>query len=78
MKTMTCKQMGGACDKVFQADTFAEMAALSQEHGMEMMQQQDQAHMSIIMEMMQLMQDPGGMAKWVEGKKTEFDAIPND
>jgi len=34
--------------------------------------------MTVIMEMMQLMQDPGGMAKWVEGKKQEFDAIPHD
>ena len=40
---MTCKQMGGACEKVFQADTFEEMAKMSQEHGMEMMQQQDKA-----------------------------------
>ena len=78
MKTMTCKQMGGACEKVFQANTFEEMAKMSQEHGMEMMQQQDPAHMTVIMEMMKLMQDPGGMAKWVEGKKQEFDAIPHD
>ncbi len=29
MKTMTCKQLGGACDKEFQANTFEEMAELS-------------------------------------------------
>jgi len=27
--TTTCKQLGGACDKVFQADTFEEIAELS-------------------------------------------------
>ena len=41
MKTMTCKQLGGACDQEFQAETFEEMAALSQQHGKEMFQQQD-------------------------------------
>ena len=39
MKTMTCSQLGGACDKEFQAETFEEMAELSKQHGMEMFQQ---------------------------------------
>ncbi len=29
MKTMTCRQLGGACDKKFHAETFDEMAELS-------------------------------------------------
>lgn len=36
MKTMTCKQLGGACDKEFSANTFEEIAELSKQHGMEM------------------------------------------
>jgi len=36
MKTMTCNQLGGACDKEFQANTFEEMAEMSKKHGMEM------------------------------------------
>lgn len=35
MKTMTCKQLGGACDLTFQAETFEEMARQSQQHGLE-------------------------------------------
>ncbi len=27
MKTMTCKQLGGACDKAFSANTFEELAS---------------------------------------------------
>ena len=27
MKTMTCKQLGGACDLEFQAETFEEIAS---------------------------------------------------
>ena len=38
MKTMTCKQLGGACDKEFHANTFDEMAEMSKTHGMEMFQ----------------------------------------
>jgi hypothetical protein len=38
MKTMTCKQLGGACDQPFNATTFDEIAVLSKKHGMEMFQ----------------------------------------
>ena len=46
MKTMNCKQLGGACDKEFRADTFEEIAELSKQHGMEMYQTQDAAHLA--------------------------------
>ena len=36
MKKMTCKQLGGACDLEFQANTFDEIAELSKKHGKEM------------------------------------------
>lgn len=78
MKTMTCKQLGGACDKVFKAETFDEMAELSRAHGMQMFQEGDAAHMAVIQEMMVLMNDPEAMAKWLEGKKAEFAAIADD
>jgi len=32
MKTMNCKQLGGACDEVFRADSFDEMAQMSKKH----------------------------------------------
>jgi len=48
MKTMTCKQMGGACDETFSAETFEEMAELSKQHGMEMFQKGDEAHLKIM------------------------------
>jgi len=78
MKTMTCKQLGGACDKVFQAESFDEMADLSRAHGMQMFQEGDAAHMKVIQEMMVLMNDPEAMAKWLEGKKAAFAAIADD
>ena len=78
MKTMTCKQMGGACDASFSANTFEEMAELSKAHGMEMFQQGDAAHLKVMADMAQLMQDPIAMMKWFEAKKAEFEAYPED
>lgn len=74
MKTMTCKELGGACDLEFHANTFDEMARMSQNHGKEMFQKGDQSHMQAVGEMRNLMQSANGMAKWMEGKRREFDA----
>lgn len=35
MKTMTCRQLGGACDKEFHANTFEEMAGKVKSMGLE-------------------------------------------
>ena len=76
MKTMTCNQLGGACDKEFQAETFEEMAELSKQHGMEMFQEQDAAHLEAMNKMQELMKVPGEMEKWFESKRKEFEALP--
>jgi len=78
MKTMTCKQMGGACDETFSAETFEEMANLSKTHGMEMFQKQDAAHLAIMNEMKSIMDKPGGMEEYMAQKRREFDAVPED
>jgi len=78
MKTMTCRQLGGACDKVFKAETFDEMAELSRAHGMKMFQEGDAAHMVVIQEMIELMNHPEEMKKWLEVKRAEFDALADD
>ena len=55
MKTMTCKQLGGACNLEFQADTFEEMAEMSKKHGMEMFQKKDAAHLQAMGAMQEMM-----------------------
>ena len=50
MKTMTCKQLGGACDTEFHANSFEEMAELSKKHGMEMFQKGDKDHLEAMNE----------------------------
>ena len=78
MKTMTCKQLGGACDLAFHAETFEEMAELSKKHGMEMYKVSDEAHLKAMQEMQTLMKSPEAMAEWMEGKRNEFDALPSN
>ncbi|WP_139957160.1 DUF1059 domain-containing protein [Flavicella sediminum] len=75
MKTMTCKQLGGACAKEFHAETFEEMAELSKKHGMEMFQKGDASHLKAMEEMQSLMKSPEAMQLWFEGKRNEFNAI---
>ncbi|MDP3986926.1 MAG: DUF1059 domain-containing protein [Nanoarchaeota archaeon] len=74
MKTMTCEQLGGACDKEFRAETFEEMTELSKNHGMEMVG--DEAHREAMHKIMELMKDPSAMNEWIENKNKEFDELP--
>lgn len=76
MKTMTCKQLGGACDKEFKADTFEEIAEVSKKHAMEMFQNEDEPHLKAMNQMKELMSKDGAMEKWMEDKRKEFAALP--
>lgn len=78
MKTMTCKQLGGACEKEFKADTFEEMANLSKQHGMEMFQKQDAAHLEAMGRIQALMQDPKALEDFFDDKEKQFDALPEN
>jgi hypothetical protein len=75
---MTCNQLGGACEEKFRAETFEEMAELSQAHGMKMHQEQDAAHLEAMSKMQELMNNPENMQKWFESKQAEFEAMPDD
>ena len=75
---MTCKQLGGACDKEFQAKTFEEMAEMGKKHGMEMYEKGDEGHIKVMKEMKELMNDPEAMKEWMESKQKEFDALPEN
>ena len=78
MKTMTCKQLGGACEKEFHAGSFEEMAELSKKHGMEMFQKGDQEHIKAMNAMQELMKTPDAMKQWFENKRKEFESLPED
>ncbi len=69
---MTCKQLGGACSKEFSASTFEEIAVMSKNHGMAMMN--DPGHKEAMKKMMELMKS-GKMKEWYEGKRKEFEEM---
>lgn len=68
MKTMTCKQFGGACDAKFHVNSLGEIAANSKQHAMEMFQKKDAVHLKAMNEM----QEP----KKPEAMKEEFWGLP--
>ena len=76
MKKMTCKQLGGACNIEFQANTFEEMADMGKKHGMEMFHKGDQDHLNAMNEMQELMKSPDSMKQWFDSKRKEFEALP--
>jgi hypothetical protein len=78
MKTMTCKQLGGACDKEFNANTFEEIAEMSKKHGMELFQKGDEPHLKAMNEMQELMKSPDTIKEWFENKRKEFNALPGN
>ena len=61
MKTMTCKQLEGACDESFSAETFEEIAEMSKRHGVEMFQKRDEEHLKAMEAMENLMQCRSGL-----------------
>jgi len=77
MKTMTCKELGGACDMEFQADSFDEMTRLSKAHGTEMFKMGDKEHIEAMNAMMEFMHNPGDMQKWMDEKRELFESKPS-
>jgi predicted small metal-binding protein len=78
MKTMTCRQLGGACDQKLSANSFEEIAEVSKKHVTEMFQINDEDHLNAAGKMKELMKTPGAMKEWFENKRKEFDALPED
>ena len=78
MKTMTCNQLAGACDMEFHAESFDEMAKLSQQHGAEMFQKGDEAHLKAMEAMKEKMNDPKAMQEWMDKKREEFNSLLED
>lgn len=78
MKTMTCRQLGGACELEFHAETFEEMAEQSKKHGTDMFHKGDEDHLKAMNQMMELMKDPKAMENWFAQKKAEFEALSHN
>ena len=78
MKTMTCRQLGGACDKEFHADTFEAIAEMSKSHGIEMFKINDKPHLEAMGKMKELVKTPEDFGMWLEKKSQIFDSLPDN
>lgn len=76
MKMMTCRQLAGACDLEFKAETFEEMAEMSKAHAMEMFKKNDAGHLKAMADMKELMKTPGASEAWFAKVRKEFDDLP--
>jgi len=72
---MTCKQLGGASDLEFHANSFDEIAEDSKNHAMDMLEKNDPAHLNAMDKMRQLMKTPEAMADCFENKRMEFENL---
>jgi hypothetical protein len=51
---------------------------MSKNHGMEMFQKGDKAHLEAMDKMQELMKSPNAMQEWFADKRKAFDALPSD
>ena len=78
MKTMTCNQLGGACNQTFSANTFDELAMMVSKHAREMVQQGDAAHIEAMNAMRNNMNSPEAMNAWMDEKRRTFNSMPDN
>jgi len=75
---MTCKQMGGPCDKAFQGNDANEVIKAMDAHLTEMVTSGDEAHKPARTAMDARWQDPAGGKAWYEKTMADFAALPED
>jgi len=78
MKKMTCKQLWGACDEEFMANSFEEIWENIKKHGIEMFKIGDNAHIEAMDKMKWMMKNPESMKEWMESKRNAFDSLADN
>jgi hypothetical protein len=77
MKSISCKELGGACELVFRGRSFEDVAELSQAHGQEMIAIADGPHLDAIAEMTRIL-EAGEVESWLQAKMDLFELLPED
>lgn len=78
MKTMTCSQLGGACDFQLQGETADKVIKLQDKHLNDVVAGGDEAHKEALKEMKGRWKHPVSGMKWYKNTKREFGALPED
>ncbi|MDQ6697660.1 MAG: hypothetical protein M3Z46_09425 [Actinomycetota bacterium] len=78
MKTMTCNQLGGACDAELHGETANDVIKAQDKHLKEVVAEGDEAHKGALQDMKGRWKHPlSGMA-WYRNTKRAFAALPED
>ena len=78
MKTMTCKQLGGACDTPFHGNTADEVIKAEDKHLREIVASGDETHESALKMMKGRWKNPISGWGWYMKTKKAFAALPED
>ena len=78
MKTMTCKQLGGACNHQLRGDTADEVIKAQDQHLKDAVAGGDAAHEPALNDMKGRWKHPIKGMGWYKDTKREFAALPDD
>ena len=78
MKTMTCHQLGGACDHELRGDSADEVIKAQDRHLKEAVDAGDTAHQKALSEMKGRWKNPLKGMGWYRQAKKDFAALPED
>jgi len=78
VKTMTCRQLGGACDLEFHGTNADEIIKAQDKHLNDIVEGGDEAHRSALKEMKGRWRHPISGMGWYRNTKREFAALSAD
>ena len=78
MKTMTCRQLGGACDHPLRGETADEVIQAQDKHLKEVVAAGDEVHKSALNDMKGRWKNPIKGMGWYRNTKRDFAALSED
>jgi hypothetical protein len=78
MKTMTCKQLGGPCDRPHQGKTANDVIKAQDQHLKDVVASGDDTHETALKEMKGRWKNPVGGMGWYRRAKRDFAGLPED
>ncbi len=78
MKTMTCSQLGGACDFQLHGETADDVIKLQDTHLNDIVASGDETHEGALKEMKGRWKHPLTGLRWYKKTKRDFAALPED
>ena len=78
MKTMTCQQLGGACDLALRGETADEVIKAQDKHLREVVASGDSTHEAALNDMKGRWKHPVKGMGWYKSTKREFADLPED